>query len=280
MRIAFVGKGGSGKSAIAGTFARLLARTGEPVLVLDSDPMPGLALSLGLEPSDAGIPDDAVEEHPDGRPRFRLRDDLRPLDAVARYAAYAPDGVRLLQLGKLHGNVADLSRSQHAYQQILDALVDGIPPEPDAPASPPADAATGDGAAIASGSLIGDLPGGTRQPFFGWGRFANTYLVVVEPTAKSLLAARRLAHLASGWSHDRTFRVLAVPSKVREDGDAEWIAAHTGLEVLAAVPWDEELAAAERAGQAPVDGAPDSAAVAAIASLVERVPSRTREAAG
>ncbi|MDP8932341.1 MAG: AAA family ATPase, partial [Actinomycetota bacterium] len=42
MRVAFVGKGGSGKSALAGTLARALARRGESVLVLDSDPMPGL----------------------------------------------------------------------------------------------------------------------------------------------------------------------------------------------------------------------------------------------
>lgn len=269
MRIAFVGKGGSGKSVIAGTFARLLARTGEAVLVLDSDPMPGLALSLGIEPSDAGIPDEAVEEQAEGqRPRYRLRDDLAPLEAVARHATHAPDGVRLLQLGKLHGSVADITRSQHAYQQILDALVDGAAHEV---------GAAGDGAAgVARWSLIGDMPGGTRQPFFGWGRFADTYLVVVEPTAKSLLAARRLAHLASGWSHDRTFRVVAVPSKVREPGDADWIASHTGLEVIGAVPWDEQLVAAERDGRSPLDHVPDSPAVAAIASLVEHT--RTREA--
>lgn len=39
VRVAFVGKGGAGKSSIAGTFARLLAVTGQPVLALDSDPM-------------------------------------------------------------------------------------------------------------------------------------------------------------------------------------------------------------------------------------------------
>ncbi len=61
MRVAFVGKGGAGKSALSGTFARVLARRGDRVLALDSDPMPGMAFSLGVPASDAGLPDDVVE---------------------------------------------------------------------------------------------------------------------------------------------------------------------------------------------------------------------------
>ncbi len=45
-----VGKGGAGKSVIAGTIARLAARDGARVLALDSDPLPGLSLSLGSGP--------------------------------------------------------------------------------------------------------------------------------------------------------------------------------------------------------------------------------------
>ena len=56
VRVAFVGKGGAGKSAIAGTFARALARRGEPVLAVDSDPMPGLAYYLALQVTYAAIP--------------------------------------------------------------------------------------------------------------------------------------------------------------------------------------------------------------------------------
>jgi CO dehydrogenase maturation factor len=46
LRVAVVGKGGAGKSLIAGT----LARRGHHVLALDVDTLPGLALSLGLGP--------------------------------------------------------------------------------------------------------------------------------------------------------------------------------------------------------------------------------------
>lgn len=249
LRVAFVGKGGSGKSSIAGTFARLLGQRGEPVLVVDSDPMPGLAISLGIAPSDEGIPEEAVDEGPEGGPRFQLREGLTAEGAVDRYAFEGPDGVRLLQLGKLHGHAGALIRSQFAFRQIVDQL--------------PED----------RWHVVGDLPGGTRQPYFGWGRYADTYLIVVEPMDKSLLAARRLTGLSEAWAEDGgpTPRVLAVANKVREPTDRDRIADRLDVPVVAEVPWDEDLHAAESRGDAPVDGAPDSAAVRAVASLVEHL---------
>ncbi|MGH9076904.1 MAG: hypothetical protein ACRDY0_05530 [Acidimicrobiales bacterium] len=252
MRVAFVGKGGAGKSAIAGTFARLLARRGGHVLAVDSDPMPGMAFSIGMDRSDAGIPDDAVVERAEGEdgPRFRLRPGLSAADAIEAYAATGPDGVRFLQFGKLRGRPGDLFRSQMAFHQIRQEL----------PST--------------QWDVVGDLPGGTRQAFTGWGNFAETILVVVEPTAKSLLSGRRLARMATRAESPQ--RVVAVASKVTEDGDAGWIAEGTGLEVVAVVPWDEALAGAERRGRPPLDDAPGSAAVVAVAALLERLDADER----
>jgi CO dehydrogenase maturation factor len=266
-RLAVVGKGGTGKSSFAGIFSRLLARRGRPVLLLDSDPMPGLAVSLGVQATDVGIPEEAVEEGPEGGPRYLLRSGWEPARLVERAATHAPDGVRLLQVGK--SAAGGLSQpALHAYQQLLDALVPGAVPS----ATPALNIQLGDAPTqLASWHVVGDLPGGTRQPFMGWGRFADTFLVVVEPSAKAVLAARRLAHLATGWTHGREFRIAAVANKVRGSSDTDWIADHTRLDVLAAIPWDEDVAAAERAGHSPLDHAPDSAAVAAIEGLVARL---------
>jgi CO dehydrogenase maturation factor len=246
MRVALVGKGGVGKSAIAGTFARLLARAGEPVLAVDSDPMPGLAYCLGMALDDAPIPPDAVVERAVGEegPRFRLRPGLSAEEAVEKFAVPGPDGVRFLQFGKMRSG-RDHFRSQFAFRQIIADL--------------PVDA----------WSLVGDLPGGTRQPFFGWGNFADTVLVVVDPTAKALLTGRKLARLAQAKHAPE--RIYAVVNRVRDDADVEDVTDRTGLEVIGAVPWDEGFAAAERAGQAPVDAVPDSAAVRAVQQLVDAV---------
>lgn len=244
MRVAFVGKGGAGKSSVAGLFARTLAARGEPVLALDSDPMPGLAYSLGIPPSDSGIPEEAVEENPDeDGPRYRLRDGLTPEEAVERYAATGPDGVRFLQFGKLRGHASTTRLSQIAFRTITRELSDE------------------------RWHLVGDLPAGTRQAFFGWGSFARTVFVVAEPTAKSLLSARRLARLAND---EDAPRLWAIANRV-DDGDAELVARRTGLEVIAALPHDEALARADRRGEALADGSGDGPVARAVASIVERL---------
>jgi len=242
MRVAFVGKGGAGKSSLAGTFARLLQNTGEQVLALDSDPMPGMAFSLGLPQTDVGLPDDAVEqvEH-DGRSQWRLRAGLTGTDAVERYAARAPGGVRFLQLGKARGPRWDNTRQHHGFQRVLDDLPD-------------------DG-----WSVVGDLPGGTRQPFLTWGRYARMFMVVVEPTPASMLTGRRLARLGSAADAPD---VVVVANKVREPGDADRVAAGTRLPLLGAVPFDPVLREADRQGRAVLDVDPDGTTATAVRSLV------------
>lgn len=47
-KIAVAGKGGSGKTTVAGVLARLWAEQGAEVLAVDADVNPNLGLSLGL----------------------------------------------------------------------------------------------------------------------------------------------------------------------------------------------------------------------------------------
>jgi CO dehydrogenase maturation factor len=250
MRVAFVGKGGAGKSSLAGTFARVLAGAGERVLALDSDPMPGLAFSLGLPQSDAGLPDDLVEEQEDtdGRRGYRLRPGLTGTAVVEQHAVRSPDGVLFLQLGKARGPRWSNTRSHFGFQRVLDDL--------------PRD----------GWSIVGDLPGGTRQPFMTWGRYADTFLVVVEPTPASLLTGRRLARLAAAASAPR---VLAVANKVREPADAGLVAARTGLALAGSVPYDPALGEADRLGTAVLDHDPDGLTVTAVRSLVQTLRTET-----
>lgn len=242
MRVAFVGKGGSGKSTAVGTVARVLAAGGEPTLVLDSDVMPGLAGSLGIAASDAGIPEDATVPGEEGGPRFRLRDDLSPEEAVEAFAARGPDGVRLLQLGKLRDEGPwTLGPSRSAFVEIARRLA-----EQD------------------DRHLIGDLPGGTRQPFLGWGRYADTLVAVVEPTVKSFVTARRLKRLGSVPDGPR---LVVLANKVASADDEDLIAAETGLPVLGVVPQDAAVREADRVGAALIDHAPDAPATAALRSF-------------
>ena len=47
-KIAVAGKGGSGKTTVAGVLARLLAEDGHDVLTVDADENPNLGISLGM----------------------------------------------------------------------------------------------------------------------------------------------------------------------------------------------------------------------------------------
>ena len=91
MKVAVIGKGGSGKTAIAGMLARSFARAGHDVIALDCDANPnlGISLGIGLEATErlAAIRqslDDGGSEHSPGV------DEL-----LERFGVAAPDGVRL-----------------------------------------------------------------------------------------------------------------------------------------------------------------------------------------
>lgn len=108
MRVAIAGKGGTGKTTIAGTLARVLARGGRAVLAIDADTNPNLASILGVPVEQAttiaGLPLDLMERRTDADGTVRTVFTADPEDLVARYAMRGPDGVRLIVMGAVgHG---------------------------------------------------------------------------------------------------------------------------------------------------------------------------------
>lgn len=91
MKIAVVGKGGSGKTTTSAVLARELGRRGTPVVALDCDTNPNLGLSLG-------IGDLETERLLTLRERVDEGTDEHAVTWEAildRYGSDAPDGVRL-----------------------------------------------------------------------------------------------------------------------------------------------------------------------------------------
>jgi CO dehydrogenase maturation factor len=103
LRLAVAGKGGSGKTTIAGTLARLLAQRGREVVAVDADTNPNLATTLGIGPEQmreiASLPRTLLkrETRPDGTTTSTFTRD--PLEVLEEYGARGPDGVRLVVMG-------------------------------------------------------------------------------------------------------------------------------------------------------------------------------------
>lgn len=103
--IAVAGKGGSGKTTIAGTLARVVARGGREVWAIDADSTPNLGTTLGLSREQAAavvpMPRSILDESKDadGRRVFHLT--MSPVAVVEQYSALTPDAVRLLVMGRV-----------------------------------------------------------------------------------------------------------------------------------------------------------------------------------
>lgn len=235
---------------VAGTMARLLARRGHRVLALDSDPMPGLAINLGLGPLDAAMLVEAVEKDDQGR--WRLKKGIGAARAIQRYAVTAPDGVKLLQYGK--ANEEGL-RPVLGSVNGLYAIVNRIKHTE----------------ALREWAIVGDLPAGPRQTAYGWAPYAETLLVIVDPTWQSILTARRIGRIARERAN---VDVLFVCNKVSDDGDVQRIEERTSEVPFVAIRMDGAAREADIRGVALLDLAPESDAVGDILHLIDRLEER------
>lgn len=243
LRLALIGKGGTGKTVIASTLARMLARKGRRVFAADLDSNPGLALSIGMGNVDLGFPAALVEEHEGAAYGWRLTGQLTPLEAVERFATVGPDGVRILTLGKIAGcDKTGPKRSVVALVQLL--LGFGEP----------------------GWDVIADLEAGPTTPFERYHAFADDVMVVVGPAWRSALTARRLLPMVG----DRNPLIVGN----RFAGEP----AHAGLAPLITVPFDPAVAEAERQGLSPLDACGDSPAIEAIRRLAHLLTATQQEA--
>lgn len=248
MRVALAGKGGAGKTTIAATLARVLARSGRRVVAIDADSSPNLGVALGLERARASalaaLPHTLVSRRIDG-PALTVPVE----DAVERYAARGPDGVQLLVMGA----------PGHAEEGCLCA------------AHATVSALLGDLGARPEIAVVVDLEASPEHLSRGTARHADMLLLVAEPYYRALEAVRRIAVLAAELPIPQ---VTVVANKVRSATDREAIGEFCErheLNLVAAVPWSDAALDADRAGQPLLDHSPAAPAVSAVADLASLI---------
>jgi len=111
--------------------------------------------------------------------------------------------------------------------------------------------------------VICDLEAGINTLFRARQGFLDRVLAVCEPTIKSIEVTERVLAMADRLG----FEAWVLANRLIEDSDATLIHERFPDRTVYDIPEDPSIAAADRAGLAPFDFAPDSPGVRAIVSL-------------
>jgi CO dehydrogenase maturation factor len=123
--------------------------------------------------------------------------------------------------------------------------------------------------------VVADMEAGLEHLSWAGGtlRYVDVLLIVAEPQSKVLLTATRAHRLAKQLGIER---VAFVGNRARP-GDEDRLRAfaeNLGSDLVAVVPEDGAVTAADRAGRCPLDTEPDSPAVQAIQRLADDLEAR------
>lgn len=272
MKIAFVGKGGSGKTTLSSLFVRHLGAASLPVLAVDADINQHLGVALGLtEERAAAIPplgahlplikdylrgdnpritsaDAMVKTTPPGRGSRLLRlDEDNPIyDACRRPIGSCCSGMRIMATGPFQEG--DLGVSCYhskvgAVELMLNHLVDE-----------------------AGEYVVVDMTAGSDAFASGmFTRFDMTFLVA-EPTRKGVSVYRQYREYARDWD----IALAVVGNKVQGPDDLAFLREHVGADLLTWTGHSEFVREVEK-GRTPdfADLEPDNRA--ALQHMLEAV---------
>ncbi|MEV6003615.1 ATP-binding protein [Streptomyces griseomycini] len=248
MKIAFVGKGGSGKTTLSSLFIRHLAAEGAPVVAVDADINQHLGAALGLDEAEAAALPSMGEHLPlikdylrgtnpriasaetmikttppgAGSRLLRVCEDNPVYDACARPVELDGGAVRLMVTGPFTDadlGVACYHSKTGAVELCLNHLVDG-PGE----------------------YVVVDMTAGSDSFASGmFTRFDITFLVA-EPTRKGVSVYRQYKE----YARDFGVTLKVVGNKVQGPDDLDFLRAEVGDDLLVTVGHSDWVRAMEK----------------------------------
>ena len=238
LKLAISGKGGVGKSTLAGTLARLYAADGCHVLAIDADPDANLAAALGMPPSlrqslhTIATERMLIEERTGARVKefgqiFTLNPDV---SGIAEQYGTSYAGVHLLVLGAAQRAGGGCACPESV---LLKSLVRDLVLKHD-------------------DVVILDMEAGIEHLGRGTAMGVDVMLAVVEPGQRSVETAHRVYEMAHSLGIARV--ALVINKTVDPAADRAWVAREFGEElVLGVIPFDPRIIAADRTGRALLD---------------------------
>ena len=250
MKIAFVGKGGSGKTTIASTAARYLAARKLPVLAIDADINQHFGQSLGLSEEDAsripamGLEMNRIKEYLIGS-NTHIGDVSKMIkttppgtgsrlltvtedNAIYKHFVKEVDAVRLMVVGLFTEEdlgVKCYHSKTGSVELVLNHLIDKK-----------------------GEYVLVDMTAGSDSFASGlFTRFDVTFLIV-EPTVKSVSVCEQYKEYAK--QYDVCIRVIG--NKVKDDSDIAFIREHVKDDLVAAFSHSHFVRAMEKGAMRPL----------------------------
>jgi len=236
MKIAVSGKGGVGKTLLAGGLAHGFAERKYKTIAIDADSSPNLALTLGLTAEEVRkikpISDnkELVESKTNSGYNGVYNLNFKVDDIVRDYAVSTPLGVNLIVMGTVHSMGAGCMCAPTA---VVRALLRYLVVETDE-------------------VVIMDLEAGVEHIGRGTARQVDVLLIVVDSNFKSLEIAKHIHDLASEAGMKQLY---VVGNRVMSDEQKEVIqkfADKNGLQMLDFIPFDPKITESDMMGTTPL----------------------------
>ena len=245
-KIAISGKGGVGKTTLAGTLSRLFARKGYDVLAIDADPAMNLATALGIKTPPKPLTEfrELIDERAGGPAGF-FKINPKVDDIVEKFGVTGPDDVKLLVMGTVErGGSGCMCPASSFLKALLRHVILKL-----------------------NSVVILDMEAGVEHLGRGTTKGIDYMLIVVEPGARSIETAGRIAELA------RQIGIRKFGAVINKAGDEvaeiEERLKEYRLPVIGVIPYDAALVRADMDNVAPIDSS--GAALSAIREIFEKI---------
>ncbi len=257
MKIAVSGKGGVGKTLIAGTLARLFAKDGYNVLAIDNDSAMNLSYTLGIEENIKAniVPISEMKKLIDERTTVAGKGsgiyNINPevADIPDRFKVTGPDGLQLLVLGTVQKPASGCLCPENA---MIKSLVYNLLVKRDE-------------------VIIVDFEAGLEHLGRGTAKGIDVMLVITEPSQKSLDLCSKIIKLSKRLG---VINVYLVANKVYDDSQLDVIyktIKSWEVPLYHTIPYDPEIINADLNGKSPIDFNSNSKAITSIKSLYEKL---------
>jgi len=255
MKIAVSGKGGVGKTLIAGVLAEYLAGKGFTVLAIDADATPNLALTLGI-PNDEAVKIVPISENTPliesktqtGMPGvYNLSFSVE--DIVEKFSVKTPYNVNLLVMGTVKSAGAGcMCPANTVIRALLHHLL-----------------------VKRKEAVITDMEAGVEHMGRGTAEHVETMLIVTDSSLKALETAKKLYGLAKQIGIKEAFLVGNKVATKNERELIERFAKQNEVPLLGLIPHDEKILEADRHGESPLKHASQSIGITAVHRLGEKL---------